>query len=186
MLIMRLFLSFFSLILLVLLIQNERATPAGYYAGFQNFITAKSDREYDGGKEYRFISFNIQNLLTIEDNVPFNQTNYWRLPNQFEIGDALESVNQLGGQVVRTYVITVKLDSDTPRTVKYAEAPGSIIPYDIHVFSETKRSNLKIWLSKNGNTYHPATFIDRDLYIGKMEYNYVPPVLVYGSVFSDT
>lgn len=91
---------------------------------FENFITAKGDRLYDGDIEYRFISFNIPNLLTIEDNVPFKEKKYWRLPDQFEIDDALKSIVQLGGRVIRTYVVTVKRDNDPPGTVKYVEAPG--------------------------------------------------------------
>ena len=114
---------YFVLFLLFILISCQ-SNCVSEETGFQNFITAKGDRLYDGDKEYHFISFNIPNLLTIEDNVPFKDKNYWRLPDQFEINDALKSIVDLGGQAVRTYVITVKRDNDPPGTVKYVEAPG--------------------------------------------------------------
>ena len=118
------FYYFCFLIFTFLNAQNDQSAPPVDNSGFRNFITAKGDRLYDGNKEFRFISFNIPNLLTIEDNLPFKEKNYWRLPDQFEIDDALKSIVQLGGQVVRTYVVTVKRDNDPPGTIKYVEAPG--------------------------------------------------------------
>lgn len=90
---------------------------------FQNFITVQGDQLFDGNQEFRFISFNIPNLLTIEDNMAFTDRNVWRLPNTFEIEDALKSIKLLGGQVARTYVITVKRQ-DEEQVIKYVEAPG--------------------------------------------------------------
>lgn len=40
-------------------------------------------------------------------NVAFTNEVPWRLPDAFEINDALQTVRQLGGTVVRTGVITV-------------------------------------------------------------------------------
>ena len=78
----------------------------------------------DGDKPYRFISLNIPNLLVIEDAFEFTSPSPWRWPNEFEIEDALESVRQMGGQVVRTYVISVYREgSDMGRTV-HVLAPG--------------------------------------------------------------
>src|SRR5215469_6764094 len=90
----------------------------------QDFIRVKGDRLVEGGKEFRFISFNIPNLLLIEDNVGFFERNPWRLPDQFEIGDALESVRQAGGTVARTYVITVERTNDLPGTPRHVLGPG--------------------------------------------------------------
>ncbi len=39
--------------------------------------------------------------------MPFTQENPWRLPDQFEINDALDTMQQLGGTVTRSYVIAV-------------------------------------------------------------------------------
>jgi hypothetical protein len=50
--------------------------------------------------------------------------NPWRLPDKFEINDALATVAQLGGTVVRTYVISVQRTNDTPGTPRHVLAPG--------------------------------------------------------------
>jgi mannan endo-1,4-beta-mannosidase len=74
----------------------------------QNFITVRGDQLMDGDRPFRFISFNIPNLLLVEDNLPFTELNAWRLPDRFEIADGLAAVRQLGGTVVRTYSISVQ------------------------------------------------------------------------------
>ena len=74
---------------------NSTSSPAGATSLF------------DGDAPYRFISFNIPNLMVIEDAYEFTKPNPWRWPDEFEIEDALESVRQMGGQVVRTYVLSV-------------------------------------------------------------------------------
>src|SRR3954462_7393656 len=66
-----------------------------------NFITARDGKLFDGNQGVRFISFNIPNLLEIEDNVAFTNENPWRLPDSFEINDALETVREMGGTVAR-------------------------------------------------------------------------------------
>jgi mannan endo-1,4-beta-mannosidase len=93
-------------------------------APFQNFITARGDLLMDGDRPFRFISFNIPNLLLVEDNYPFAQTNAWRLPDQFEITDALVTVRQMGGTVVRTYSITVMRGDNPPAQASQVLAPG--------------------------------------------------------------
>jgi len=89
-----------------------------------NFITARDGKLFDGTNEFRFISMNIPNLLEIEDNVPFAGENPWRLPDQFEINDALETIRQMGGAVARTYVITVVRTNDLPGTPRHVLGPG--------------------------------------------------------------
>ncbi len=88
------------------------------------YITAKGDKLYEGEKEFRFISFNIPNLHYIEDYLPFDAVNPWRLPDEFEIRDALTSIKQIGGQVARTYVISVRRQDDNPDLIRHVEAPG--------------------------------------------------------------
>ena len=81
----------------------------------RHFITRSGDRLMEGGKEFRFISFNVPNLHLVEDNMAFGATNEWRFPDEFEITDALLSVRQMGGRVVRTYVLSVcKKDGPNP------------------------------------------------------------------------
>src|SRR3954462_1199179 len=79
------------------------------------FITRSGDRLMEGEKEYRFISFNIPNLHLVEDNMPFEATNEWRFPDEFEITDALSSIRQMSGRVARIYVISIcKKDGPNP------------------------------------------------------------------------
>ncbi len=100
------------------------ATEARAGSQLHDFITVRGDQLMEGNKPFRFISFDIPNLLLVEDNVPFNELNPWRLPDQFEINDALATVRQMGGTVVRTYVIPVLRTNDTPDMAKYVLGPG--------------------------------------------------------------
>lgn len=88
------------------------------------FITRDGDRLLEGDRPFRFVSMNVPNLLVIEDAFSFADPNPWRWPDEFEITDALESVRQMGGRVVRSYVISVYREgSDMGRTV-HVLAPG--------------------------------------------------------------
>ncbi len=90
----------------------------------QNFLTRRGDKLFDGDREYRFISFNIPNLMVIEDAYEFTRPNPWRWPNDFEIEDALESVRQMGGQVVRTYVLSVHREGSDMGECVHVRRPG--------------------------------------------------------------
>jgi len=92
-------------------------------AQFKNFISVKGDKLMDGEAELRFISCNVPNLHYIEDYLPFSGTNQWRLPDEFEIRDALMSVKQMGGKVARIYVFSVKKEGDTVE-IFHVEGPG--------------------------------------------------------------
>ncbi|MEI6194330.1 MAG: hypothetical protein WCS42_08365, partial [Verrucomicrobiota bacterium] len=91
---------------------------------FQQFITARDGQLMDGSQPFRFISLNIPNLQLIEDNVPFAETNPWRLPDQFELTDALATIRELGGTVTRTYVISVIRPDDLPGTPRHVLGPN--------------------------------------------------------------
>lgn len=93
-------------------------------SGFKHFVTVADGKFMDGNRELRFISFNIPNLHYIEDNLPFPEVNPWRLPNEFEIRDALASVGQLGGQVARIYTLSVKSANDADDIPRHVLAPG--------------------------------------------------------------
>ncbi|HVT29635.1 MAG TPA: cellulase family glycosylhydrolase [Lacipirellulaceae bacterium] len=87
-------------------------------------LTRRGDKLFDGQHEFRFVSFNIPNLMVIEDAYEFTRPNPWRWPNDYEIEDAIESVRQMGGQVVRTYVLSVYREgSDMGRCV-HVRGPG--------------------------------------------------------------
>ena len=94
------------------------------YCQFQHFITVQGDKLMDGDRELRFISVNIPNLHYVEDYLPFSSTNPWRLPDEFEIRDALTTVKQMGGKVARIYVFSVKRQDDTPDIIRHVQAPG--------------------------------------------------------------
>src|SRR5690242_14523522 len=93
-------------------------------ASFDHFITARGGQLMDGDQPFRFISFDIPNLFAIEDNMPFAETNAWRLPDKFELNDALATVKQMGGTVVRTYVLSVVRTNDPADLPRHVLGPG--------------------------------------------------------------
>jgi mannan endo-1,4-beta-mannosidase len=108
-----------SILYLAVLLMASPMIPLHAGPAFRNFITVRGDQLMDGNKPFRFISFNIPNLLIVEDNVPFTGTNPWRLPDAFELQDALATVQQMGGTVVRTYSIPVWRGDDPPAESSY-------------------------------------------------------------------
>jgi mannan endo-1,4-beta-mannosidase len=106
-------------LIVVLFLTAVSTAPLHGQSVFRHFITVKGDRLMDGHRPFRFISFNVPNLLIVEDNMPFAQTNPWRLPDEFELQDALATVRQMGGTVVRTYSIPVQRDDDPPAECSY-------------------------------------------------------------------
>ncbi|MCC6395404.1 MAG: hypothetical protein IT282_00180, partial [Bacteroidetes bacterium] len=93
-------------------------------AQFRDFIMRDGDKLMEGDREFRFISMNIPNLHYVEDYLPFSGTNPWRLPDEFEIRDALTAISQMGGKVARTYVISVRRQDDDPDIIRHVEGPG--------------------------------------------------------------
>ncbi len=92
--------------------------------GFENFIRRDGDVLKDGDREFRFLSFNIPNLHYVEDDMRFEQGMPFRLPDLFEIDDALGTIEQMGGQVVRTYTLSVRKAGDPPDLPRYILGPG--------------------------------------------------------------
>jgi len=99
------------------------AEGAGKQA-FENFVRRDGNVLKDGNREFRFISFNIPNLHYVEDDMRFDQAMPFRLPDAFEIDDALGAIEQMGGQVVRTYTLAVKKADDPPELPRYILGPG--------------------------------------------------------------
>ena len=93
-------------------------------AQFKDFVTRSGDKLMEGDRQFRFISFNIPNLHYLEDYLPFDGTNPWRLPDEFEIRDALTAIKQLGGKVARMYVLSVRRQDDAPGIIRHVEGPG--------------------------------------------------------------
>jgi hypothetical protein len=99
-----------------------RNAPAG--TPVEHIVTRAGDKLMDGDEELRFISFNIPNLHYVEDHLPFAETNPWRLPDEFEIEDALEAVRQQGGTVVRYYTLSVRKADDGEDIPRHVLGPG--------------------------------------------------------------
>ena len=70
-------------------------------SSLHDFVTVRGDQLFVGNEPFRFISWDVPNLQLIEDNVAFTEMNPWRLPDRFELTDALAAVRQMGGTVVR-------------------------------------------------------------------------------------
>jgi hypothetical protein len=103
------------------------AAPARQKAarqGFDDFVRRDGDVLKDGGREFRFLSFNIPNLHYVEDDMRFEQGMPFRLPDAFEIDDALGTIEQIGGQVVRMYALSVKKPGDPPELPRHILGPG--------------------------------------------------------------
>jgi mannan endo-1,4-beta-mannosidase len=93
-------------------------------AALDHFITARGDQLMEGDQPFRFISWNIPNLHYVEDNMPFAEVHPLRFPDRFEVTDALATTRQMGGTVVRTYVLAVRRTNDTPADLRHVLGPG--------------------------------------------------------------
>jgi mannan endo-1,4-beta-mannosidase len=92
--------------------------------GFEAFVTRRGDQLVEGVRPLRFISFNIPNLLVIEDAFEFLGESPWRWPDEFEIDDALESIRQMNGRVARTYVLSVRREGSDMGECVHVLGPG--------------------------------------------------------------
>ncbi len=90
----------------------------------EHFITVRGDRLFEGDREFRFLSFNIPNLHYVEDDMRFDQPMPFRRPDEYEVDDALEAVQQMGGRVVRTYTLSVRKASDSEGLPRHVVGPG--------------------------------------------------------------
>ena len=100
------------------------AKPKAARQGFENFVRRDGDVLKEGDREFRFLSFNIPNLHYVEDDMRFEQGMPFRLPDAFEIDDALGTIEQMGGQVVRMYALSVKKPDDPPELPRHILGPG--------------------------------------------------------------
>ncbi len=89
---------------------------------FEHFITVKGDKLYEADKEFRFITFNIPNLHINEDPLPDG----WHRSQPWEIEDAIRSISQIGGRVIRMYVPSIKGGKRPGHDkMSHINAPGS-------------------------------------------------------------
>lgn len=92
--------------------------------GFEHFVRREGDTLKDGDQTFRFISVNIPNLHYVEDDMRFGVAIPFRFPSNDEIDDALETVSQLGGQVVRMYALSVRKADDPAAMPRHILGPG--------------------------------------------------------------
>lgn len=86
--------------------------------GFEHFIKREGDRLMDGDREYRWVSLNAPDSVQLITNYQFDgeyPATRYRLPNDYELRDCMRTVHQLGGRVLRTFVVTVSR-GPTPHT----------------------------------------------------------------------
>jgi mannan endo-1,4-beta-mannosidase len=93
-------------------------------SAFGGFVTAEHGMLLEGGKPFRFISFNVPNLNYVEDDMSFARSNPYRLPAEFEMRDAFATVSEMGGRALRIYTIPVKSAGFPPDAPTYVMGPG--------------------------------------------------------------
>jgi hypothetical protein len=111
-------------IAVALILVGAMPVPPVAFAQLATFVARQGDQLVEGDKPFRFISFNIPNLQLVEDNFAPGAETPWRWPNEFELIDALESVRQMGGTVVRTYVLSVRRETGDIGEHVYVRGPG--------------------------------------------------------------
>jgi mannan endo-1,4-beta-mannosidase len=87
-------------------------------------VTAASGPAPGGAAHPPFVSFNIPTLHYIEDDSRFESLRQQRLPDDFEIGDALQTIRVMGGTVVRIYTLSVRKPTDPPGAVRHVLGPN--------------------------------------------------------------
>ena len=112
---------------------SATAAPA---QAFDHFISRNGSQLLDGSQPLRFLSFNIPNLTYIEDDMRFDQRIGFRLPEPYEIDDALATIHQMGGQVARTYVLSVRKASDPAGLPRHILGPGQLNEDAMVLFDE--------------------------------------------------
>ena len=111
-----------AVVLVSLLALQAPATAAEQ--GFERFVRREGDTLRDGDQVFRFISVNIPNLHYVEDDLRFDRNIPFRFPSDDEIDDALATVSQLGGQVVRMYALSVRKAGDPADMPRHILGPG--------------------------------------------------------------
>lgn len=98
-----------SLASTVLIAGATLASAAAAGSVFDTFVTARKDRLVEGDREFRFVSVNMPDSVQLISNYRFEgdqPESRYRWPDEFELRDCVETVRQLGGRVIRTFVIT--------------------------------------------------------------------------------
>ncbi|KAI8827228.1 glycoside hydrolase superfamily [Fimicolochytrium jonesii] len=126
------------------------------------FITRSGPTLLENDRPFRFITFNVPNLLLIEDRP--GQQGTFLIPDTFEQHDALYTISQLGGRVARTYTLGVgeKYHITGPRT--YNEEAFVALDHALAI-ARNVRVRLIIplinnhWGGDDGGTSDPSTCV---------------------------
>jgi len=113
-----------NLVMFCVLLSILGTITNGATSKFRHFVTVSGNKLMAGAEELRFVSFNIPCLHYNEDNCDFRTLQAWRLPNEFEIRDALGAVREMGGQVVRCYTLSVRKQGEDPSIPRHVKSPG--------------------------------------------------------------
>lgn len=108
----------------VSLVPCGAAEPAVDRAGAGGFVRCDGTTLRDDAGPVRFVSFNVPNLLVVEDAFAWGKATPWRWPDDFELTDAFRAVRQMGGTVARSYVITVRRDDSDMGPYVHVTGPG--------------------------------------------------------------
>lgn len=109
---------------MIALICLSLITAKSFSQSFENFISVSGNKLMNGKNEFRFLSYNIPNLNFVEDELSFSTNSPFRLPTEYEIRDALMSIKQMGGSVVRIYTIPVKRKEQADKVPASVLGPG--------------------------------------------------------------
>jgi len=114
--------------LLLLLVTLGLAAPAANenHPGFADFITRRGDQLQEGNKEFHWISVNAPDSLQLITNYRFDleqPAGRYRLPDDYELRDCVRTVRQLGGRVMRAFVITCRRGPDPMAAFDVAAEP---------------------------------------------------------------
>ena len=103
------------------LAQESTVRPAP--TRFQNFITRRGDKLYDGGKEFRFMGANMPGLV-----LPYDWTLYLperlHLPTPWEQEDGFKTLDQMNLRVVRTWNLPIRDPKEDAKPWHYVLGPG--------------------------------------------------------------
>ena len=121
---MRTYIVFFYFIVSLFMGCDSKANASIENSDFKYFVEVKNNKLVAGNKTIEFISFNVPNLNFIEDEMSFKREHTFDLPTEYEIRDALKTIKQMGGKVVRTYTIPVRKEEESKDIPKYVLGPG--------------------------------------------------------------
>jgi hypothetical protein len=99
-----------------------------FQMGFAHYITRNNDCLLEGDQPFRFISANIPNLHVNEDPIP-----EWHRVSEWEVSDAFQTIQALGGRVTRCYTLSIRGGIRPGNGKAHIYAPGE---YDEELFRD--------------------------------------------------